>query len=385
MKHTWLVVSTGFALFSMFFGSGNLVFPITVGLESQGHYLLAALGILSTGVIVPFLGVLGMMLYKGDLNHFFSCFGKRGTFLFSFLALALMGPFGVLARCLTVAHGALLLMVPNASLPISSVVMCIAIYLMTVNKSKIVSTLGTWLTPFLLLAIAAIAFAGLNQGTLPAQTTANDWDALKNGFFQGYQTMDLLAAFFFSQFVIKHLNNKLSQARDIKDAEEIAPLMHFYKSSLIGAGILSAVYFALVLLGWMYSPLLQGTPPQEMLGTIAMASLGPVAAPCVCLAVLFACMTTAIVLASLFADFLRTDVLKEKIGNKQALFITLAIGFFVSTFDFAGIARFLGPVLEAVYPALIVLTVVNIALKFLGKKSSHWPFTLALVAKLCWI
>ncbi|MBA2728840.1 MAG: branched-chain amino acid transport system II carrier protein, partial [Parachlamydiaceae bacterium] len=37
--------TTGFALFSMFFGSGNLVFPITVGQESQGHYLLAALGI----------------------------------------------------------------------------------------------------------------------------------------------------------------------------------------------------------------------------------------------------------------------------------------------------------------------------------------------------
>lgn len=95
MKNKWFVVSTGFALFSMFFGSGNLVFPITVDQESEGHYLLAALGILFTGVVVPFLGVLGMMLYKGDIYSFFSCFGKKGTFLFSFLALALMGPFGV--------------------------------------------------------------------------------------------------------------------------------------------------------------------------------------------------------------------------------------------------------------------------------------------------
>lgn len=380
MKNKWLIVSTGFALFSMFFGSGNLVFPITVGKESEGHYLLAAFGILFTGVVVPFLGVLGMMLYKGDIYSFFSCFGRKGTFLFSFLALALMGPFGVLARCLTVAHGALLLLLPNASLPLTSLLMCLVIYFLTVNKNKIVTTLGAVLTPFLLLAIAMIAFFGLNQGTLPETTTSNSWNALKNGFFQGYQTMDLLAAFFFSQFVIKHLHSKLSP----NDGEP-SLLKHFYKSSLIGAGLLSSVYFALVLLGWIYSPLLSHIPPQEMLGVIAIESLGTIAAPCVCLAVLFACLTTAIVLASLFADFLRSEVTREKIGNKQALLITLGIGFVVSTFDFAGIARFLGPVLETIYPALIALTLVNITNKFLGIKSSHWPFTLTLAAKLCWI
>jgi LIVCS family branched-chain amino acid:cation transporter len=383
MKNKWLVVCTGFALFSMFFGSGNLVFPITVGQESEGHYLLAALGILFTGVVVPFLGVLGMMLHKGDIYSFFSCFGKKGTFLFSFLALALMGPFGVLARCLTVAHGALLLLVPNASLPLTSLVMCIVIYFLTINKNKIVSTLGTVLTPFLLLAIAMIAFFGLSQGSVPEITSLNGWDALKNGFFQGYQTMDLLAAFFFSQFVIKHLYNSLSTNN--RETSETSLLKYFYKSSLIGAGILSSVYFALVLLGWIYSPFLSHTPPQEMLGVIALESLGATAAPCVCITVLFACLTTAIVLTSLFADFLRSEVSKEKMGNQQALLITLAIGFLVSTFDFAGIAKFLGPVLEAVYPALIVLTLVNIINKFVGVRSSHWPFTLTLAAKLCWI
>lgn len=380
MKKELFVVSTGFALFSMFFGSGNLVFPITVGQGSEGHYLLAALGILLTGVAVPFLGVLGMMLYKGDIYSFFNCFGKKGTFLFSFMALALMGPFGVLARCLTVAHGALALLLPNAWLPLTSLCLCIVIYFLTVNKNQIVTTLGTFLTPFLLLAIAMIAFFGLKQGTLADAAEASSWEALKNGFFQGYQTMDLLAAFFFSQFVIKHLNDHL-----LTKEGEGAVLKHFYKSSLIGAGLLSAVYFALVMLGWIYSPLLVHVPPQEMLGVIAIESLGTIAAPCVCLAVLFACLTTAIVLASLFADFLRTEVTQDKLGNKQALLITLAIGFAVSTCDFAGIARFLGPVLEAIYPALIVLTVVNITTKFLGMKASHWPFTVALLAKLCWV
>lgn len=378
MKKNGLVLSTGFALFSMFFGSGNLVFPITVGQESGGHYLLAAMGIIFTGVVVPFLGVLGMMLYKGDLYSFFSSFGKRGTFIFSFLALALMGPFGVLARCLTVAHGALLLLFPDLSLPIASLSMCGVIYLLTINKSKIITLLGTFLTPFLLASIAVIAYFGLSQTTLPEPVKGDGWSALTNGFFQGYQTMDLLAAFFFSQFVIKYLYTSLSTK-----PEDPATLKVFYKASLVGAGILSSVYFVLVLLGWIYSPLLFQQPPQEMLGLIAMEALGSMAAPFLCVAVVFACLTTAIVLASLFAEFLRQEVSQGKLGNRVSLLMTLGIGFFVSTLEFAGIARFLGPVLEAVYPALIVLTVVNIACKFLSMKATHWPFTLAIIAKLC--
>lgn len=380
MKSRSVVLSTGLALFSMFFGSGNLVFPITVGQESGGHFLLAALGILLTGVVVPFLGVLGITLYKGDLNEFFKCFGKKGIFLFSFLALALMGPFGVLARCLTVAHGALLLLLPNASLTVSSFCMCVLIYFLTVNKNNIVTMLGSYLTPFLLFSIAAITFFGLKEGSFPDTEAVSAWFAMKNGFFQGYQTMDLLAAFFFSKFVLTHLYAHFSS-----DMDDVTLLKRFGKSSMVGAGILSLVYFALVLLGWAYSPFLANIPPQEMLGVIATQSLGSMAAPCVCLAVVFACLTTAIVLTSLFADFLRQEVTQNKISNRVALVVTLGIGFFVSTFDFAGIAKFIGPLLEAIYPALIALTLVNIGTKFLGMRATHWPFTLALVAKLCWI
>lgn len=380
MEKKWLTLNTGFALFAMFFGSGNLVFPLIVGQESEGHYLLAAAGILLTGVLVPFLGVYGMMLYKGDIKSYFSCFGKMGTFWFSFMALSLMGPFGVLARCLTVMHGALQLLYPQLSLPLTSLILCGIIYLLTVNKNKIVSRLGTVLTPLLLLAIAVIAFFGLKEGAMSETSSSlGSWLAFKNGFFQGYQTMDLLAAFFFSTFVIKYLEKTFSSAEN----SSIFPV--FFKASLIGAGILSAVYLALVVLGWIYAPLLVATPPQEMLGKIAFEALGTLAAPFVCIAVVLACLTTAIVLTSLFADFLRKDVLQDKIGNKFSLLITLGIGFSVSTLDFSGIASFIGPILEFVYPALIVLTLSNIAHKIWGVKTSHWPVTLTVAAKLCTI
>jgi len=360
MKTKWLFLSTGFALFSMFFGSGNLVFPIAVGQESEGHYMLAGLGILLTGVLVPFLGVFGMMLYKGEIASFFSLFGKKGIFIFSLLSLALMGPFGVLARCLTVAHGALSLLVPNIPLPLASALLCGIIFLFTVNKSRIVTMLGMVLTPFLLGAIGVIAFFGLTDLS-PQETLSNHgWEALKNGFFQGYQTMDLLAAFFFSQFVINHLNSHADSSMTQKTRLKV-----FLQASCVGAGILSAVYCSLVLLGWIYSPMLLNKPPQEMLGIIAMESLGSFAAPVVAVAVIFACLTTAIVLTSLFADFLRKEISRERLQNSHALLITLLIGFSISTLQFSGIAKFLGPILEATYPALIALTMFNIGKKLL--------------------
>jgi LIVCS family branched-chain amino acid:cation transporter len=215
----------------------------------------------------------------------------------------------------------------------------------------------------LLGAIALITFYGFYVGLMQPTAPTVGWDALANGFFQGYQTMDLLAAFFFSQFVINHLYTRTTSGTAIENNDSSIRSI-FYKASWIGGSILSSVYIALVLLGWLYSPLLVDKPPQEMLGIIATASLGSWAAPIVCLAVVSACLTTAVVLTSLFADFLRTEVTQNKIGNSLAIVVTLLIGFSVSTLEFGGIAQFLGPILEAIYPALILLTFVKIGQQF---------------------
>lgn len=372
-----VVLSTGFALFSMFFGSGNLIFPINVGVESEGHYIVASLGILATCVIFPLLGMIGMMLYKGNVEEFFSCFGKKGVLIFSFLALALMGPFGVLARCLTVIHGALLLLFPTSSLGMTSFFMCILIFLLTVNKNRIVTVLGSYLTPFLLLSIGAIVFFSLFEVSPVQYGGDKAFQAFTNGFFTGYQTMDLVASFFFSGFVIKHLY-------DLK-CDEKKTLHLFLKSSVVGAFLLYLVYFALVLLGSLYAPHLESVAKEEMFGRVALYSLGNMGAPLVSLTVVFACLTTAIALTSMFAEFLKKEVTKDKLNHQASLLITLAIAFFVSNLEFSGIASFLGPILEAIYPALISLTIVNITCKIFDMKASHWPFTLTLATKLCMV
>ncbi|KIA76120.1 hypothetical protein DB43_AT00060 [Parachlamydia acanthamoebae] len=379
MKNKSLVVSTGLAMFSMFFGSGNLVFPLTVGRDAGGQFALASIGFLLTGVIVPFLGVLAMFLYRGEARSFFSSLGKGAAFWFPLCALSLMGPFGVLARCITVAHGIFCLVVPGVSLPLFSIISCAVIFLLTMNKGRIVSLLGSYLTPVLLLSLGAIVALGLWHGNFPSVYTVTDWGAFKLGFLKGYQTMDLLAAFFFSTFIIEHLQKNSAQ-----ELSQSSLIKIFFKASVIGASLLSVIYVALVTLGTVYGSSFGHVPQEQMLGMIAEHALGPYASIVLCMAVILACLTTAIVLASLFADFLRVEVSKEKISEPVSLLVTLGISFTVSTFEFAGIAGFLGPLLEAIYPALITLTILSIVHKLWGYQLHRWPIAATLATKVLW-
>lgn len=376
------ILTTGFALFSMFFGSGNLVFPIVVGQAHPEAPFLAALGIVLTGVLVPFLGVYGMSLFHGSTSRFFSCLGSQGPFWFSLLALSLMGPFGVMARCLTVAHGSIELLIPQASLAPTSLALCAIIYFFTQKKTRIIDLLGSLLTPLLLLSILALAYFGLahqKQELLQAAHFSSIFqsNAFTDGFVQGYQTMDLLAAFFFSKFIISHLNDLYPSIEQRERKQRV-----LFGASCIGASLLSIVYVIMVYLGGAYSLALKGIPVEEMLGKIAFMAFGSYAGPLLCILVVLACLTTAIVLTSLFAHFVNHEICKGKMGDRRSLLLTLAIGFFVSTLDFAGIAKFIGPILEFSYPSLIVLTLVNIAHKKLGTPLSHWPATATLAIKL---
>ncbi|HSX38362.1 MAG TPA: branched-chain amino acid transport system II carrier protein [Chlamydiales bacterium] len=379
MKTKSIIFSTGLAMFSMFFGSGNLVFPLLVGQMSQGHYAMAATGIILTGVFVPFLGIFAMFLFNGDQHEFFGRLGKPAIFWLPLFAISIMGPFGVLARCITVAHGTFLLIFPDTPLWLFSIFACVVLFLLAMRKNTIVPILGSILTPILILSLVAIVFSVITSVEFPVITGGKEagWTSFKQGVSQGYQTMDLLAAFFFSVFVIKHLKKRTESTENSTRFLSI-----FLKSSLFGGALLSIIYFFLVLMGSMYAADLVQIPAQKMLGLVAQKALGSIAAPIVCVAVILACMTTAVVLTSLFADFLKKEISKHRISHSVALTTTLVIAFFVSTLEFSGIAKIISPILEICYPALIVLAVLSIFQKLWGWKMLRTPTIITFFLKL---
>lgn len=372
MSSRYLALATGFAMFSMFFGSGNLVFPVEIGVHSGAFWPLAAAGLFLTGVLGPFLGLLCIVLYDGKTRDFFSTLGNWATLWIPLIALSLMGPFGVLARCITVAHGALHIFWADLTLPSFSLAFCAVILILCLRRDRIVPLLGAVLTPGLLLALGAITVAGFSYGDAPRATELGSWEAFTDGIYQGYQTMDLVAAFFFSAFVVGHLKRS--------GEKQLLPV--FIRSSLVGVGLLASVYISLVGLGAIYSDQLRNVAPQELLGAVAEAALGPWSALILGVAVTLACLTTAITLTTLFADFVRQELMPSKTPPLLSLALTLVIAFTVSTLEFSGIAAFLAPILSTMYPALIVLALCGIAHKLWGFSFSPWPAFATLPAKL---
>lgn len=370
-------ISTGLAMFSMFFGAGNVVFPLALGQQSQNNTIFAILGLLITAVLVPFMGLVSVTLFDGNYKHFFERIGKTPGFLVSLCIMALIGPLGALPRCIALSYSTLQLYFPDMSIFVFSLVSCLIIFTFTFKKNSILDVLGYVLTPVLLLSLGFIIVKGLIVS--PKMPIADDaqLDAFFKGLKDGYQTMDLIGAFFFSSVVLSCLKTD-----NIKEKDDRLIIKMTLKASMIGAFLLSLVYVGFSFVAAFHSESLGGIDQDKLIGTIAIHVLGPLAGVAACTAVALACLTTAIALAAVFAEFIHIDIAKNKIGYIPSLIGTLVVAYFVSTLNFMGIAKLLLPVLQICYPALITLSFLNILFKLYHFKPVKIPFFAAFTLSL---
>lgn len=362
-KNLSAILSTGLAMFAMFFGAGNIVFPLALGQMTQDKNAYAVLGMILTAVIVPLAGVLAMMLYRGDYASFFSRIGKIPGFIITLLILGLIGPFGGIPRCIAISHSTLAQFGMPLNLISFSLISCLLVFLFTFRPNKILALLGYVLTPILLGSLGFIAIKGFFSSTDMGMTTLSRWDTFSEGLLGGYNTMDLLAAFFFSSVVLICLR-KNKEDCDSNKGLVITAIF----ASLIAAFLLALVYISFSFLAAQKSTVLSSFANHEILGVLAHNLLGPYAGLIAGVAVAFACLTTEIALAAVLAEFLRKTVFKEKVRFELTLGLTLLVSFAVSTLHFEGISLFLVPILQIFYPALIVLTILNVMYKLFDFK-----------------
>jgi len=369
MQSHKLVLTAGFAMFSMFFGSGNLVFPLLVGYETSDHYVYAIAGLIITAVCVPFLGLLGMIQFKGDRREYFASLGKVPAFLLTLLMLSLMGPFGVIPRCITVAFGGLGLMFPDLSFALFSFCFCILTGILIWKRNQIVNIIGLVLTPFKLGGIVLLILAGLYFGDGPVATFQTPKDAFNLGFLQGYQTMDLIAGFFFACTIYEYLKINLVSKGGLDDEKNL--LKKGIYASLIGALLLSLVYVGFVMLGAEYAPYLKGVAPESLLVEIARHALGQYSMPIVAFTLAVSCLATATVLTTLVVDFLQEDISRNRLTRPQSIGITLSATFGMSLLGFQSICAFLGTALTWIYPFLVIYSITRIIRKTIWLKRAE--------------
>lgn len=347
------VLSTGLALFSMFFGAGNLIFPLIVGRLAGTETLYALFGLGLSAVAFPFLGLIAMMLYGGNITAFLSRLGKWPAFALLLVLQLSQGPVGAMPRLVTLMHASFKPYFPSCPLSLFSLLICVGIFLLVIRPQKIIHLLGVILTPLLLLTLAILVVVGWVGAPEAQPSLEGGGHHFLQGLKMGYQTTDLIAALLFATVILPHLSQGTNDPKVIR--------RRMTHASLIASGLLMITYIGLCWISAHHSWTLGPVAPEELLHCIAFQILGPFGGIVSSAAVFLACLTTAISLAAVFSQYLHKDLLKDRLGNGASLALTLGFTAALANLGFSGIVKLWGPLLEALYPALIVLCLLNIA------------------------
>ena len=96
-KQKLLVAAT---LFGMFFGAGNLIFPVHLGQMAGSSLVPATLGFIITAVGIPILGVAAIGITHSDgLQTLANKVGRGYGYVFTSLLYLTIGPFFAIPRC----------------------------------------------------------------------------------------------------------------------------------------------------------------------------------------------------------------------------------------------------------------------------------------------
>lgn len=372
------VIPVALALFAMLFGSGNIIFPLVLGRDAGQNALYAMAGFFLTAVLVPLVGIVAIALFDGDYRTFLGRTGKISGFLLTLLCMALIGPFCIIPRSIAVSHKALQWFIPQLSLAAFSVMAIGIIYAATVRESRVVALLGRFLGPLKLGLLSVVIIKGFFVASNPVICQLPQWDLFVRGLLDGYGTLDLLAAIFFSSLILNMLRAPVN-GRIPAHSEVIVTIC---KAGALGASLLGLVYAGFVLVAsWQAQACLEVAPGQ-LLSTLASLLLGAGGGILASITLTVACLTTAIALTTVFSDYMSKELLGNKISYKAALLTTLGIACVFANFGFEGIMKVVAPAIEVCYPALIVLSITNIIYK-LGKLDlGSAPFYLTLFVSL---
>ena len=348
------VLVLGFALFAMFFGAGNLIFPPSLGIAMGKDWFMAGVGFLLTGVGLPLLGVLAFTKV-GKLEDFSVKISSRFNTLYCTALVLVIGPLFAIPRTGSVTFEmGVLPSFPNVDSFILSVITSIVFFgitlILVIRESKITDIIGKFLTPIILIILAAIAFLGIT-GDIGTAIDKAPTAIFSKGFVEGYQTMDALASVLFGVVIIKGLEGK-----GIVDEREQRYFLS--GSALIAALGLGLIYFSLMFLGSKVSGAVGGsfstTSAALYLAEITLGSAGKIAFG-ICVAA--ACLTTSVGLVAISADwFARLTPISYK---AWAIIVSVFSGLMaIGGVDF--IIKLSLPVLFILYPVTIILILLNI-------------------------
>lgn len=375
------VIAAGLALFSMFFGAGDLIWPLILGGTAGNMNFYAMLGLLVTGVSLPLLGLMAMMLFQGDYKAFFNQIGRVPGWILLFIIQAILGPFGSTPRLFTLSHATLKPYLPEfVTLPVFCIGAIALIFLFTIRRHRVVDILGLVLCPVLLLTLGLIIVFGLFGHPAPQSVSMTPRETLFKGLNVGYNTLDLIASFIFAPLVLSYFRTEKRMIETQETSKKLFKKM--IKACAIAGFLLSAMYVCLTYIASYYISSLPPHAPEERLAAISMYLLGSKGAFFSCLAVSLSCLTTAIPISVISAEYIQAQFLKSKGSLSLPLMTSLGLSAIVANLGFMGIAQMLSPVLQIICPGLIILCIFSILHKLYEMRMRRIPIFTAFALSL---
>lgn len=356
-KKTKDCLVVGFALFAMFFGAGNLIFPPYLGHAVGTEYIFAIIGFTVTGVGLPLLAIIACTKGDGTFETMASKISPKFAIIFASLLFIAIGPMLGIPRTAATTYELTINPILPGIPPLVWMIIYFGINLFFVfRQSSIIDTIGKFLTPSLLIILAIIIIKGFIFPIGDIEATGAT-SVLSTAFLEGYQTMDALAALLFAAIVSSSILAKGYKNKDL------VPMT--IKAGVVAAIGLAFVYGGLTIIGAQTASLAPADVTKTgLLLIISKGILGNVGTIIIGIAMGLACLTTSIGLITAGSSFF-AEVSKGKLPYKVNAVVISIISIVIGCLGVDNIVKISGPILNVLYPVAITLIATTLLDKFL--------------------
>ena len=358
-------------LFGMFFGAGNLIFPVHLGQMAGQNTLPAIIGFIITAVGIPILGVAAIGITHSDgLQTLSGKVGKGYGIFFTCLLYLTIGPLFAIPRCATVSFTTGITPLLGADSPerlyllLFSAVFFAFVLFFSLRPGKITVWIGKIINPLFLFFFAVLMLAALLAPGAAVSAVepveAYRSDAFFPALIEGYGTMDAIAGLAFGIVVIDVIR-RMGVDNDDAIAEDVL------SSGLLTGALMALIYVVSIVVGAQSRGLFELSENGGIaLTQIAGHYLGGVGLFILAFTITFACLKTSIGLVTACAETF-SKMTNGKISYRSWAILFTVFSFAVSNIGLSAIIEYSIPMLMLIYPPAIAL----ILLAFLGKFFAH--------------
>lgn len=374
-KETVFVASM---LFGMFFGAGNLIFPVSMGQLAGRSMWQAAAGFLITGVGLPLLGVAALGVSREDgLLGLSSRVGRRYGKFFTCALYLTIGTFFAIPRCATVSYtvGVERVLpegVHAAALAVFSLLFFAAVLFFSLRPGEILTWIGKVLNPLFLFFLGLLVIRALMSPMGDISEAAPEGayvsGAFFKGFLEGYNTMDALAGLAFGIIVVDVIKSLgVNKPNDVARST--------VKAGVFSSVLMAVIYILVTAVGAQSRGMAAAAENGgEALAVIARHYFGAAGAVILAVTVTVACLKTAVGLITSCSETFCGVFPKGPSYRVWAVLFSV-FSFLVANLGLNAIISWSMPVLMFLYPLAITLILLTLFGRFFGNDKAVY----------CWV